>query len=185
MRATHLSGLLAGLTLLAATPARADIYKCIDATGHITYSNVATKGCTKMNLAPVSTIPSAAPAVPAARTSTPASFPRVDAGAQKARDEERRRILEQELAAEQKSLDEAKRALAEQEATILPEERLAPQQRCTPVALPDGKTGQSCAPVGGGINNAKVLERRQPYQDKAALHERNVEAIRKELQNLR
>lgn len=172
-----------GLALLAALPAYADIYKCTDAAGHVTYSNVATKGCIKMDLDPVSTVP--APPKPAAKTPTPAEFPRVDAGTQKARDGDRRRILEQELAAEQKSLAEAKKALAEQEETILPEERLAPQQQCKPVTLPDGKTGQSCTAVGGGINNAKVLERRQPYKDRVAMHERNVEAIRKELQNLR
>lgn len=178
MRPTLTIGLLALLSL----PAQAEIYKCTDAAGHVTYSNVATKGCAKLNLEPISTIPATKPA---AKAPTPAGFPRVEENAQKARDTDRRRILEQELATEQKHLDEAVKALAAQEESVLPEERMAPQQQCKTVTLKDGKTAQSCTAVGGGINNAKVLDRLQPYKDRVAMHERNIEAIRKELQNLR
>jgi hypothetical protein len=148
-----------GLLALASLPAQADIFKCTDAAGHVTYSNVASKGCAKMNLDPVSTIPAAKPAP---KTPTPAGFPRVEENAQKARDNDRRKILEQELAAEEKNLDEAKKKLAEGE-IALPQERMQ----------------------GGGINQAKVQERTQPLRDQVQLHERNLEAIRKELQNLR
>lgn len=41
------------------------------------------------------------------------AFPRISPDTQKARDNDRRRILEQELAAEQKSLEEARRDLNE------------------------------------------------------------------------
>jgi hypothetical protein len=44
-----------------------------------------------------------------------AGFPRVDTGTQKARDSDRRRILDEELASEQKALDAARRDLASQE----------------------------------------------------------------------
>ena len=142
------------LLMLAAMPAQADIYKCADADGHVTYSNVATKTCKKLNLEPVNTPPAAKAAV---KTPTPAAFPKVDDGAQKARDTDRRRILESELAAEQKNLEEAKKALAEQEAVRSGDER----------------------------NYQKVLDRLQPFKDKVALHERNLEAIRKEIANLR
>ncbi len=151
--------LMLGLALLAALPARADIYKCTDAAGHVTYSNVATKGCAKMNLDPISTIPAAKPA---AKTPTPAGFPRVEENAQKARDNDRRRILEQELASEQKNLDEAQKRLAEGEVPR-PEDRNA----------------------GGSINQGKLQERVQPMRDQVQMHERNIEALRKELQNLR
>lgn len=142
------------LLMLAAMSAQADIYKCADADGHVTYSNVATKNCKKLNLEPVNTAPAAKAA---AKTPTPAAFPRVDDGAQKARDTDRRRILEGELAAEQKNLEEAKKALAEQEAVRSGDEK----------------------------NYQKVLDRLQPFKDKVALHERNLEAIRKEIANLR
>ena len=38
--------------------------------------------------------------------------------------------------------------------------------------------------TGSGINSAKVDERLQPHRDKVALHERNIEAIQKELAKL-
>lgn len=146
--------------LLAVAPlAQAEIYKCTDASGHVTYSNVASKGCMKMNLEPISTIPATKPA---AKTPTPSAFPRVDDSAQKARDNDRRKILEQELVAEQKNLDEAKKKLAEGE-IALPQERIQ----------------------GGAINQAKVQERTQPLRDQVELHQRNIEAIQKEMQNLR
>lgn len=147
------------LFALAALPAHADIYKCTDAAGHVTYSNVATKGCTKLSLDPISTIPASKPA---AKTPTPSSFPRVDENVQRARDNDRRRILEQEQANEQKNLEEARKRLAEAEVPQ-PEDRNA----------------------GGSINQAKLQERTQPMRDQVQLHERNLEAIRKELQNLR
>lgn len=155
MRLTLMIGLLA----LVSLPARAEIYKCTDAAGHITYSNVATKGCAKMNLEPISTIPANKAA---AKTPTPAGFPRVEESTQKARDGDRRKILEQEQTAEQKNLDEAKKRLADAE-TPVPEDRNA----------------------GGTINQGKLQERVQPIRDQVQLHERNLEAIRKELQNLR
>lgn len=177
MRASLTMGLLA----LLALPVEAEIYKCTDSAGHVTYSNVASKGCARLNLEPISTVP----ARPEAKTPTPSAFPRVEENTQKARDNDRRKILEQELAAEQQGLEQARKELAAQEENVLPEERMAPQQQCVTVVLKDGKTGQSCHPVGGGINTAKVLARLQPFKDKVAMHERNLEAIRKELQNLR
>lgn len=147
------------LLMLATLPAQADIYKCTDAAGHVTYSNVATKGCTKLSLDPISTVPAAKPA---AKAPTPSSFPRVDENAQRARDNDRRRILEQELANEQKNLEEANKRLTEAE-----------------VPQPGDRN------AGGTINQAKLQERTQPMRDQVQLHERNLEALRKELQNLR
>ena len=146
-------------------PACADVmYQCVDEDGHKSFSNIkpVAKGpkCTAMNFpdAPTSSVPkSASPKVP-----TPSNFPKVDGGTQKARDNDRRRILEGELSAEQKSLEEARKELGAQEGQVLPTERIK----------------------GGGINGAKVDERRQPYKDKVALHERNIEAIQKELARL-
>lgn len=154
--------------LLAALPVQADVmYQCVDESGHKSFSNIkpTAKGtrCTAMDLGPSVTVPppKAAPAA-AARTPSPAGFPKVDEGTQKARDTDRRRILDSELAAEQKNLDDARKALAEQEATVLPSERLQ----------------------GGGVAGGKVAERVQSSRDRVALHERNIEAIQKEIAKL-
>lgn len=149
------------LLCLATGPVHAqDIYKCGDPDGRVTYSNVPTKNCRKLVLDPVNVSP-ATKGSP--KTPTPGAFPKVDDQTQKSRDGDRRRILESELAAEKKNAEQAKAALAEQEALVLPSERMQ----------------------GGAISGGKVQERVQPYKDKVALHERNIEAITKEIGNLR
>ena len=62
-----------------------------------------------------------------------------------------------------RKLEQAKKELADQEGQVLPSERMAT----------------------GGISGGKVQERVQPYKDKVTLHERNIEAIQKELSKLR
>jgi Domain of unknown function (DUF4124) len=148
---------LIGLTALAAPLAWADVYKCMDDDGHVTYTNTkpsAKSKCTALSRDQrVSTVPGrAAPAAP-----SPAGFPKVDGDTQKARDNDRRKILDQELATEQKNLEQAKKDLSEQEAVRTGDER----------------------------NYERVIARLQPYKDKVALHERNIEALKKEIGNLR
>lgn len=162
MRNTLLPSLLGALSLSLSLPAIAEIYKCSDSAGHVTYSNVQSKGCVRLNLEPISTVPGGGASKPAARTPSPAGFPKVEEGTQRARDNDRRKILDQELAAEQKSLAEARKSLAEAE-IALPQERMQ----------------------GGAINQAKVQERTQPLRDQVQLHERNIEAINKEISGLR
>jgi hypothetical protein len=147
--------------------ALADIYKCVDDSGHVTYSNVDKKGCKRMILDPISTIPTGPASAPATRpavprqagtaTASPSAFPRVDDDTQKRRDTDRRRILEQELSAEEKNLEQAKKDLTEQEAVRTGDER----------------------------NYQRVLDRLQPYKDRVAQHERNIESLKRETANLR
>ena len=85
------------------------------------------------------------------------SFPKVDGETQKKRDDERRRILEAELANEQQQLEAARQKLAEQEAVRTGDER----------------------------NYQRFLDRVQPFRDAVANHERNIEAIRREISNLK
>ena len=145
-----------GFGLLAVPLARADVFKCVDEEGHVTYTNTkpsAKAKCSQLSRDQrVSTVPGRATSAP-----SPAGFPKVDGDTQKARDSDRRKILEQELAAEQKSLEQAKKDLAEQEAIRTGDER----------------------------NYQRVLDRLQPFKDKVALHERNIEALQKEIRNLR
>lgn len=155
--------ILASASLLLIPSAQADVYKCVDEDGHVTYTNSKPSPkakCTALSRDQrVSTVPGGR----AASTPSPAGFPKVDGDTQKARDNDRRKILEQELDTEQKSLEQAKKELAEQETNIQPQERN----------------------VGGTINIPKLQERLQPYKDKVALHERNIAALKKEIGNLK
>ena len=99
---------------------------------------------------------------PAPQQSKPQSgaregFPKVDGQTQKKRDDERRRILEKELADEQQRLEAARQTLAEQEAIRTGDER----------------------------NYQRYLDRVQPFRDAVANHERNIEAISREISNLK
>lgn len=96
--------LIVGLAFFAMNTAHAEIYKHVDAQGRVTYSNVPMKGATKLNLEPLNTVPATRPKTSAA---SPSSFPKVDGDTQKKRDDTRRKILEEELAAEEKLLTEA------------------------------------------------------------------------------
>lgn len=153
---------LASLLALPWVASANTLYKCQGPDGRTTYTNQKTQQkCEVISQdKPVSTFtpPAARP-----RQATPADFPRVNGEQQKARDNDRRAILEQELAGEQRNLDAAKKELVEQENTVLPEERIA----------------------GGGIQGGKREERLRSYRDRVQLHERNIEAIRKEISNLR
>jgi hypothetical protein len=137
----------------------ADIYKCTDAAGHVTYTNQKSpdKGCALLSKdQAVSTVPGSRPSAKP-ESGTPAGFPKVDSDTQKRRDTDRRKILEQELSSEQQSLEQAKKDLADQEAQRFGDEK----------------------------NYQRVLDRLQPYKDKVALHERNVDALKKEIGNLK
>lgn len=142
--------------LLCSPLVRADIFKCLDEAGHVTYTNSKTsaKGCSVLARdQAVSLVPGGggrpAPQPAAGGAGSSAGFPRVDASTQKARDTDRRRILEEELGSEQKALDAANRQMAEQDS----------------------------ARRGG--------ERLQPLKDRVQLHERNIEALKREISNLR
>ena len=93
---------------------------------------------------------------PAARGGRPSEFPRESASERTTARERQRQILEQELANEQSALAKAKQDLAAQEAVRSGDER----------------------------NYARVEERLQPYKDTVETHEKNVEALRRELNNL-
>lgn len=151
--------------LLAAGTADAEIYKCVEDGGRITYSNLQSKGCTRLNVGPPANPPAVKNETAPPRTSgNAAGFPKVDSGTQRWRDDDRRRILDQELTNEQAALQAARKALEEQEGIVQPDERNI---------------------AGRGINGAKLEQRMQPLRDKVSLHERNVEALRKEISNLR
>jgi hypothetical protein len=140
---------------LAAGPATADIWECVDDNGNKRFTNIKSeaKGCKLLAVSAPNVVappPAKAQGKVAPR---PADFPKVDGDIQKSRDSERRRILEQELGNEQKLLDQARKELAEQESQRLGSER----------------------------NYQRVLERLEPYKKKVKLHEDNVANLRREL----
>lgn len=141
---------------LATTPAAAETCKYVDDEGRIIYSNITVKRARKVTCfqAPVQPPESvvAPQPPPAMRTADPAR-PRIDPTTQRKRDQDRRTILEDELAREQKALDDAKRALAEQETLRSGEER----------------------------NYSRVQERLKPFRDAISAHEKNIASIQQEL----
>lgn len=85
---------------------------------------------------------------------TPSNFPKVDSATQKGRDDVRRKVLTDELATEQKLLDEARAAYANGAPPPTAEERNMPQ---------------------------KYAERVVKLKQTVSLHEKNIEALNKEL----
>jgi chromosome segregation ATPase len=89
-------------------------------------------------------------------TKAPAGFPKESAAERSSARERQREILEKELATEETALAKAKQDLAAQEAVRSGDER----------------------------NYARVETRLQPYKDSVETHEKNIEALRRELSNL-
>jgi hypothetical protein len=93
---------------------------------------------------------------PAQKSARPGNFPRESSADRASAKGRQREILEQELAQEQQALSTAMQALAQQEAVRSGDER----------------------------NYARVQERLQPYQETVQNHQKNIEALQRELANL-
>lgn len=154
---------VAALLLAPAAYAQGEaIYKCVDAEGRATFTNVGpSKDCKRLDVGPITTVP--APRLPpraangAGERVTPASFPRVDGETQRARDADRRRILEDELRAE--------------------EERLARLRAEFNNGEPERRADER--------NYARYQERVQRLQEEIQRGENNIAALRRELALLR
>lgn len=133
----------------------AEIYKRVDADGHVTYSSTPLKGGKKLHLAPLQTIPPRATS-----KDNIADFPRVDTATQKGRDNTRKQILEDELGTEEKALAAARNNL--QAGTEHPEI----------YTDKDGKVYR---------NIAKQDEKMNALQEQVQMHEKNIAALKIEL----
>jgi hypothetical protein len=103
------------LVLLCLTPAwaQADIYKSVDADGHVTYSSAPLKGGKRVVVSP----PAPQVAQERARTTTsPVGFPKVNEETQRGRDDARHKILNDELNTEEALLITARQNLQAGEA---------------------------------------------------------------------
>ena len=105
-----------GYLLLCLIPslAMADIYKSIDADGHVTYSSAPLKGGKRVVLTPLPILNAPAHARASA---SPQDFPKVDKGTQKGRDSMQRKVLEDELKAEEDLFGGAQQSLKQGEAS--------------------------------------------------------------------
>ncbi|MDP1644427.1 MAG: DUF4124 domain-containing protein [Thiobacillus sp.] len=147
------------LCLILAAPAQAEIYKYVDESGQVTFTDVYRKGAKRIEL-PGAPAPLPAGEKAPRRTSynpSPANFPRIDAGTQKHRDDIRRQVLQDEIAGERRNSDEARRQLALGV-------RLQPGERET---------------------DASYLNRVKKLRATVQQHEQNVASIQRELANLK
>lgn len=160
---------LAGLSVCL--PSFAQIYRCEDANGVIEYSNKPSgskdKACKSVDLPTITTIP--APKLPPPKANSAKAAPaagngagregstRVDESAQRTRDNDRRRIIEDELRKEESKLVELRKEYRNGEPERLGDER----------------------------NYQKYLDRVQRMKDEIARSESNVDSLKKELGNIR
>lgn len=196
---------IAGIALASAGTALAQttIYKHVDESGHVTYSNKPMKGATVLDLDPITTVPglppaqvqqaiAQAPAKPVAvlerldtpktdakpaPAATPAAAPTniasIEPQVQKKREDDRRRILEDELAKEEQSLNEARESISQeqQNPTLVAAVRAA-QQATDPTPSQMVAFRDSIEKASGRIRGLQAT---------AAEHEKNIEALKKEL----
>jgi hypothetical protein len=161
------------LALLAALAAhegaRADsvVYKCVDKNGRVEFTDINKTGCKVLDLPGYISAPAPAPRAavtmrqgagrPAAAAPNPVGFPRVDTATQRARDDDRRAILEDELRSEERKLTDLKRDFNNGE----------PERQ------------------GNEKNYAKYQERVAQMRDDIGRSEKNIEALKREIANIR
>jgi Domain of unknown function (DUF4124) len=190
---------IAGLAIAASASAFAQstIYKHVDDSGRVTYSNKPMKGAVVMELDPITTIPSPPAAVLQRAASIAASETKFDAKPQPAvavvtpvpstkptlaavepqmqrrRDDDRRRILEEELKQEEETLGSARDSLLQEQQNpmLIAAVRVA-QQASDP-------TPAQLAEIRSNID--KASGRIRGLQATVAEHEKNIEALKKEL----
>jgi Domain of unknown function (DUF4124) len=158
MKLHHLFVLCCSATF--AIGAHAEIYKRVDEDGHVTYSSAPIKGAKKLHLEP---LPTMAPPVKPHNSENSSDF-RVNTETQNRRDNTRRKILEDELATEQKALEEARLNLKEG------------QDNPEVYKTASGQTFR---------NVAKYDEKVNALQEEVSAHEKNVQALKTELSNLK
>ena len=143
-------------SLMLAPCASADICKYVDAEGNMHYTNVAPeKGWKKLSCG----VGDDARGDRSAKVSpTPAGFPRIDVDTQRGRDGMRRKVLSDELDTEEKLLVEARGAYGDGAPQPLAEEQKDAQ---------------------------RYANRLTKLRQAVSRHEKNIEALRKELSALK
>ena len=169
----RLAGIYLALALAVPAFAQSVVYRCVDKEGRVLYTDTNAGNCKVVDSIVSGAIstpaptraPAANPAVtmrqgaarPPAAAASPANFPRVDNATQRARDDDRRAILDEELRAEEKKLADLKRDFNNGE----------PERQ------------------GNERNYAKYQERVARMREDIGRAEKNIEAIRREIANIR
>lgn len=142
--------------------AQNEVWLCVDDHGKKEYKNTgATKGCKRVDLPSLTMVP-APPKRPAVQTaakssSSPAEFPKVDSNTQKTRDNDRKQILLDEMKTEEQKLANLKKDFNNGE----------PERR------------------GDERNYVKYQDRVGSMQEDIGRAENNIEALKRELGNLK
>lgn len=142
--------------------AQSEVFLCVDEYGKKEYKNTgATKGCKKIDLPSLTMVPAppkrAVQTVAAKSSSSPSDFPKIDSNTQKARDSDRKQILQDEMRIEEEKLANLKKEFNNGE----------PERR------------------GDERNYAKYQERVASMQEDISRSEKNIEALKRELGNLK
>jgi hypothetical protein len=151
-----LAGVPAMNALAQAQQGVTEIFKCRNETGQVTYTND-RRQAEKQKCELVTSQINVAPPYRPSPSRSASSFPRETPTMSAAAKDRQRQILERELESEQRALAAAKQALAEQESVRSGDER----------------------------NYARVQERLQPFVDTVQNHEKNIQALQRELGNLK
>lgn len=170
LRVRFMMTALAGLLCAAALPhaSAQGVYVCVDAEGRKTLTDIDRGGC--KTLVPPTVASDVIPAprrasssqvrlasVAPRASSSPADFPRVDSAQQKARDDDRRGILNEELRSEERKL-----------ADLLKEFNNGEPER-----------------QGNERNYAKYQERVATMRDNIGRAEKNIQALRREIGSIK
>ncbi len=142
--------------------ARADVFLCVSASGAKELTDRYKPGCKQLDVpgtiaAPASTPRARSSTRVASPVSTPADFPKVDNAVQKARDSDRREILNDELRSEEARLAQLR----------------ADYKNGAPERTESERSG------------TKYQERVANMRDNVARAEKNVEALKREIANIR
>jgi hypothetical protein len=164
---TQLSACLLMASMAGYAYAQSDVFVCINDNGTKEYKNTGTtKGCKKVDLQGINMIPSpvstasSKPVVQTLAARTPASppdFPKIDSNTQKARDNDRLQILLNEMKIEEKKLEDLRKDFNNGE----------PERQ------------------GNERNYAKYQERVASMKEDINRTEKNIEALKREIGNLK
>lgn len=153
--------LLLSFLALGSVHAQELVFLCVNKDGSREYKNTGdTRGCQKIEMEGVTVVPAPKRAMQTADakpSAMPASFPRVDASRQKLLDEERRQILQTEMKTEEQKL----------------------------MQLLKEFNGGAPVRQAGDQNDAQYRERVVLLKEDIHRAEKNIEALKREIGNLR
>jgi hypothetical protein len=185
---------LVAAAMSGAAWAQSTIYKHVDESGRVTYTNKPMKGATILELDPITTLPATpagavATSAPVAMkavakvevldradkpaASAPPTLAAIEPQVQRKRDNDRRRILEEELTREEQSLTQVRDSITQ--------EQQNPQLVAAVRSMQQANEPSPTQMAEMRNNIEKASGRIRGLQATVAEHEKNIEALKKEL----